>query len=69
MSHKDLFTLFELVGDVAKAAIFLFVGLHCTLRNFKVRRSGKKIKIELNPKMYQLFVLPLKYFFCQRHTM
>ena len=35
------------------ATIFLFVGLHHTVRNFKVRQSEEKIKIkiELEPKI------------------
>ena len=37
------------------------------LRNFKVWRSRKKIKIELGPKMYQLFVL-YQNNFCWRHA-
>ena len=33
------------------ATIFWFVELHHTFRNFKVRRSEKIIKIELEPKI------------------
>ena len=39
-----------------KATIFLFVGLHFTFRNFKVRWSRKKIKIELGFKMHDMFI-------------
>ena len=32
-----------------KAGVFLFVGLHNAERNFKVRQSGQKIKIDSPP--------------------
>ena len=31
--------------DINKARVFLFVGLHFTFKNFKVRQSEKKKKI------------------------
>ena len=37
-------------GLTYKATIFLFVGLHYIFRNFKVRRSEKKIKIKIEFK-------------------
>ena len=36
---------------ICKARLFLFVGLHYTYQKFKVRRSEKKMKIGLQPKM------------------
>ena len=35
----------------SKPTLFLFVGLHCTLENFKVRRSEKKtLRIKIKPE-------------------
>ena len=53
----------------SKAMTFLFVGLHCTFMNFKVRQSGKKIKIEPGSKLdyfhqAELFTSVLHYVLC-----
>ena len=42
--------------EFRKPTVFLFVEFYSTLRNFKVRQSGKKIKNELGPKMYNVSV-------------
>ena len=45
--------MFYWIGsNFAQGESFLFVGLNLTFKNFKVRRSGKKI--EFDPKMHKL---------------
>ena len=45
-----------------KAIIFLFVELHFTLRNFKVRRLEIEIKIGLGPKPKPIVRTPVNKF-------